>query len=174
MLVLFIGDFFIPSRSIDLPLQFKKLLVPNKISMIYCTGNLSPQTLTYLSTISQLVTTRGSTDANYRDQHKFTLKGFEIGIYNELLMDDVLLKEQIARKMDVDILVTGGTMKFEAYERNKRFYISPGSCTGAFNLQVEDTIPSFVLMDVNQNSFSLYVYKLINDQVKVEKIDYKK
>lgn len=39
----------------------------------------------------------------------------------------------IQRQLDVDILITGHTHKFEAYEQDNKFYINPGSATGAFN-----------------------------------------
>ena len=40
MLVLCIGDLHIPHRATDLPLQFRKLLVPGKIHHTLCTGNI--------------------------------------------------------------------------------------------------------------------------------------
>ena len=172
MLVLFIGDFNIPSRTIDLPPKFKKLLVPNKINMIFCTGNCSKSILDYLGTISSQVTSiRGSGDcSNYREKHVEELQGFRIGLSNNLLFNDELLKEQLGREMNVDILVTGSN-SFEAYEKNDCFYISPGSCTGTLG---DGDVPSFALMDIQPKRFSLYVYKLINDEVKVEKVDYSK
>lgn len=49
------------------------------------------------------------------------------------------------------MLLWGGTHKFEAYELEGRFFINPGSATGAFTtlggLEEEQT-PSFCLMDV--------------------------
>jgi len=53
VLVLIIGDLHIPHRIHDLPLKFKKLLVPGKIQQILCTGNVcDKETLDYLRTIS--------------------------------------------------------------------------------------------------------------------------
>ena len=37
-----------------------------------------------------------------------------------------------------------------------------------------DVHPSFVLMDIQGSAAVTYVYQLIDDEVKVEKIDYKK
>jgi vacuolar protein sorting-associated protein 29 len=37
-----------------------------------------------------------------------------------------------------------------------------------------DVKPSFVLMDIQDSSVVTYVYKLVGDDVKVEKIDYSK
>lgn len=39
----------------------------------------------------------------------------------------------IQRQLDVDILIAGHTHKFEAYEHENKFYINPGSATGAYN-----------------------------------------
>lgn len=65
---------------------------------------------------------------------------------------DVLLMQ--ARQMDVDVLLWGGTHRFEAYELEGRFFINPGSATGAWNsgwwADGEAPVPSFVLMDVSE------------------------
>jgi vacuolar protein sorting-associated protein 29 len=39
----------------------------------------------------------------------------------------------LARQLDVDVMVYGHTHQFEAYERDGRFFINPGSATGAFS-----------------------------------------
>jgi vacuolar protein sorting-associated protein 29 len=58
-----------------------------------------------------------------------------------------------ARQMDVDVLLWAGTHKFEAYELEGRFFVNPGSATGAMTTgwwtEDEDPVPSFVLMDVS-------------------------
>ena len=58
-----------------------------------------------------------------------------------------------ARQMDVDVLLWGGTHRFEAYEMEGKFFVNPGSATGAMSTgwwtEEEDPTPSFVLMDVS-------------------------
>jgi len=58
-----------------------------------------------------------------------------------------------ARQMDVDILLWGGTHKFEAYELEGKFFVNPGSASGAFSTgwgaDGEEPTPSFCLMDVS-------------------------
>lgn len=44
-----------------------------------------------------------------------------------------------ARQMEVDVLLSGHTHKFEAYEYNGRFFINPGSATGAYSSIPEAT-----------------------------------
>lgn len=38
----------------------------------------------------------------------------------------------LARQMDADILLTGHTHRFEAFEFDGRFFVNPGSATGAW------------------------------------------
>lgn len=63
-----------------------------------------------------------------------------------------------ARQMDVDVLLWGGTHKFEAYELEGKFFVNPGSATGAFSTlwgsDVEEPTPSFCLMDVSIPPYS--------------------
>ena len=55
--------------------------------------------------------------------------------------------------MDVDVLLWGGTHRFEAYEVEGKFFVNPGSATGAMGTgwggEGEDVVPSFCLMDVS-------------------------
>ncbi|KAF2721467.1 vacuolar protein sorting-associated protein 29 [Polychaeton citri CBS 116435] len=92
-----------------------------------------------------------------------------------------------ARQMDVDVLCWGGTCKFEAYEMEGKFFVNPGSATGAVSwndetLGDEDSdsnTPSFVLMDVQGDVLVLYVYQLRTTEdgtetVSVEKVSFRK
>lgn len=63
-----------------------------------------------------------------------------------------------ARHMDVDVLLWGGTHKFEAYELEGKFFVNPGSATGALGTgwwaEGEEPVPSFCLMDVSRDKVS--------------------
>jgi len=50
----------------------------------------------------------------------------------------------IARKLDVDVLISGGTHRFEAFEYEGRFFVNPGSATGAYcgNWSAKDEKPA--------------------------------
>ena len=86
----------------------------------------------------------------------------------------------------MDVLCWGGTCKFEAYEMEGKFFVNPGSATGAVSW-VDETLgsdeegaedgstPSFVLMDVQGDVLVLYVYQLKKDgNVGVEKVSFRK
>ncbi|RUP49733.1 VPS29 protein [Jimgerdemannia flammicorona] len=78
--------------------------------------------------------------------------------------------------MDVDMLLTGHTHWFEAFENEGKFFINPGNATGAYSgiPGTSDVIPSFVLMDIQGNVVVTYIYQLVDNEVKVEKVEFKK
>lgn len=139
----------------------------------------------------------------------------------------------VARHLDVDVLVNGHTHMFSAYEWEGRFFINPGSITGAStyaaaddltsilqtdsktndtkkkgdsssppsnqqqqqqeqeqpatqqsqqpqsnlaqtSLDLKDPAASFVLMDLHPGGTKiiLYIYREVNGEVKVEKMEY--
>ena len=71
-------------------------------------------------------------------------------------------------------MITGHTNKFEAYEHENKFYVNPGSATGAYSALEAEIIPSFILMDIQSSTVVTYVYQLIDEEVKVDRIEYKK
>ncbi|RUP52358.1 Metallo-dependent phosphatase-like protein [Jimgerdemannia flammicorona] len=196
------SDLHIPHRVHDLPLKFKKLLarpkanvlaaiskgnpvlnVPGKIQQILSTGNIcDKETYDYLRTIAgDIHVVRGDYDEhmNWPLSKIVTHGPLRVGVlhgHQVVPWGDVESLSIIARQMDVDVLLTGHTHRFEAFENEGKFFINPGSATGAYsgNPGVGDTIPSFVLMDLQGSAVATYVYQLIDGEVKVEKVEYKK
>uniref|UniRef100_A0A8C7Y0Y7 Vacuolar protein sorting-associated protein 29 n=1 Tax=Oryzias sinensis TaxID=183150 RepID=A0A8C7Y0Y7_9TELE len=175
------GDLHIPHRCNTLPAKFKKLLVPGKIQHILCTGNLcTKESYDYLKTLAGDVhIVRGDFDENlnYPEQKVVTVGQFKIGLihgHQVIPWGDMASLALLQRQLDVDILISGHTHKFEAFENENKFYINPGSATGAYNALERNIIPSFVLMDIQASTVVTYVYQLIGDDVKVERIEYKK
>lgn len=75
-------------------------------------------------------------NTNYPEQKVVTVGQFRIGLCHGHQIVPWGEPEALAlvqRALDVDILVTGHTHRFEAYEHENRFYINPGSATGAYN-----------------------------------------
>ncbi|XP_069789450.1 vacuolar protein sorting-associated protein 29 isoform X1 [Narcine bancroftii] len=140
MLVLVLGDLHIPHRCNTLPAKFKKLLVPGKIQHILCTGNLcTKESYDYLKTLAGDVhIVRGDFDENlnYPEQKVVTVGQFKIGLihgHQVIPWGDMTSLALLQRQLDVDILISGHTHKFEAFEQESKFYINPGSATGAGN-----------------------------------------
>ncbi|KAK6338311.1 Vacuolar protein sorting-associated protein 29 [Orbilia blumenaviensis] len=189
-LVLALGDLFIPDRAAEIPAKFKKLLAPGKIGQILCLGNLTDrETYDFLrSTAPDLQIVKGDFDeSSTLPLSKVVKHGqFRIGFTHGHTIippgdsDSLLIA---ARQMDVDVLIWGGTHRFEAYEMEGKFFVNPGSATGAMSSgwwgTDEEVVPSFVLMDVQGNNLVLYVYQLKKDEngnesVAVEKVNFRK
>ncbi|XP_019732787.1 vacuolar protein sorting-associated protein 29-like [Hippocampus comes] len=114
---------------------------------------------------------------NYPEQKVVTVGQFKIGLihgHQVIPWGDMASLALLQRQLDVDILISGHTHKFEAFENENKFYINPGSATGAYSALESNIIPSFVLMDIQASTVVTYVYQLIGDDVKVERIEYKK
>jgi len=180
LLVLLIGDCHIPHRASSLPAKFKTLLAPGKISHIISTGNLcSKEFQDYLRTIATDVhIVKGDFDeVTYPDNKIVVIGQFKIGVCHGHQIVPWGDKEALAmlqRQLDVDILVTGHTHKFETFEFQGKLFINPGSATGAFNCTSGDAVPSFVLMDVQGARAIIYVYQLVDGELNVVKKEFNK
>ncbi|BEJ15603.1 hypothetical protein CspHIS471_0502080 [Cutaneotrichosporon sp. HIS471] len=181
VLVLVIGDLHIPTLTHDLPAKFKKLLLPGKIQQILCTGNVSDkETLDYLRTIApELHVVRGEFDDNSHFPLSLTIphQSVRIGVVHGQQVVPAGNRDMLAalaRQMDVDVLISGGTHRFEAFDFDGRFFVNPGSATGAWSGLDGDSTPSFALLDVQGPVIVTYVYQLVDGEVKVDKVEYRK
>ncbi|CCE78904.1 Piso0_000939 [Millerozyma farinosa CBS 7064] len=168
MLTLVIGDIFIPDRALSIPSKFKKLLCPNpksvphnsKISEVICLGNIinSFDTLKFLynlsptfhivrgefdntSIIQQQLTTLSNNELQIPFFKVIRLENLNVGFtsgHQIIPKSDPLALLTLARELDVDVLIWGGTHKVEAYILDGKFFINPGSVTGAFNFDWPD------------------------------------
>ncbi|KAL0476805.1 vacuolar protein sorting protein VPS29 [Acrasis kona] len=179
MLVLVIGDLHIPHRTHDLPEQFKTMLVPGKIQHILCTGNLcTKEVYDYLKTIApDLHVVKGDFDEKLKgidtpDFKVIQLGQFKIGIIHGHQVVPLGDKESLAmwqRKLDVDVLVSGYTHEHKAYEYENKFFVNPGSATGAYTPLAQKVTPTFVLMDIQNTTIDNYVYQFEDNEVRVKK-----
>lgn len=151
---------YIYGYSID-TIQFKKLLTPGKIGQILCLGNLTDRdTFELLRGVApDLQLVKGDFDVDSPNlplskvvTHGSLRIGFTHG-HTIIPSGDADALLIAARQMDVDILLWGGTHRFEAFEMEGRFFVNPGSATGAMSTgywpEGEDPTPSFCLMDVS-------------------------
>ena len=181
VLVLCLGDLHVPHRSIDLPAKFKSLLAPGKIHQILCTGNLCTEAMyDYLRSVSSdVVVSQGDFDESTKwpDTAVVETGGFRIGVchgHQIVPSGDRDALAVLIRRLNVDILVTGHTHAFGAYKHEGCLVINPGSATGAFSATQPAATPSFALMDVDGSRATVYVYELLGEEIKVDKIEFTK
>lgn len=96
------------------------------------------ETITYIHTRDHLslLSTFPSQNLNYPEQKVVTVGQFKIGLihgHQVIPWGDMASLALLQRQLDVDILISGHTHKFEAFENENKFYINPGSATGAYN-----------------------------------------
>ena len=186
-LVLVIGDFHIPYQKSDIPSVFKELLNTDKIRTILCTGNVcSDSVAEFLAQITpNLHMVKGEMDSNLKSRDLpesivVNIGQFKIGLVsgNQIVPPgdrDAIGAYQ--RKLGVDILISGSTSKNEIYQSCGRFFINPGSVTGAHTTkraQTESPTPSFMLMAVQGPSVVVYVYELFDGKANVSLSEFSK
>eukprot|EP00049_Salpingoeca_infusionum_P002760 m.59507 g.59507 ORF g.59507 m.59507 type:complete len:184 (+) comp11772_c0_seq4:4639-5190(+) len=173
--VLVIGDCHIPHRSSAIPKAFLEKLGPGKIQHILCTGNLvSKDTYDYLKTLaSDVHVVAGDFDEEpYPEEKQVTIGDFKIGLchgHKIIPWGDHDALALTRRKMDVDVLITGHTHQFDAWEADGCFYLNPGSATGAFSPVTADVTPSFALMDIQGSKIRTFIYTLVGGESNVKK-----
>lgn len=74
--------------------------------------------------------------STYPEQKVISVGQFRIGLihgHQVVPWGDEEALALVQRQLDVDILISGHTHRFEAYEHENKFYINPGSATGAYS-----------------------------------------
>lgn len=178
-LVLVLGDAHIPHRAGLIPDKFQRMLVPNKMQHVVCTGNLcTREQYDEIRTLAPNVhVVAGDFDDNFPETKVVQIGNFKIGLmhgHQVVPWGDPHSLAMQQRKMDVDILVSGHTHKNEVNEFNGKWFINPGSITGAYSSIHADVTPSFVLLAIQGNKVVAYVYELHGDNVEVSKSEFQK
>ena len=73
---------------------------------------------------------------NYPDQKVVTVGEFRIGLchgHQIVPWNDQQTLQLMQRQLNVDILITGNSHGFEAFEKEGKLYLNPGSATGAYS-----------------------------------------
>ncbi|EKX42491.1 vacuolar protein sorting 29 [Guillardia theta CCMP2712] len=166
MLVLAVGDALVPGRAGDIPAKFRRLLVPEKIEGVLCTGNLSSKEMQeyFRSLSSDLHIVKGDFDeGNYPETKVVNIHNWKIGLchgHQVVPWGDQEALAMLQRQLDVDVLITGHTHKYSINVHEEKLYINPGSITGAYSGMTSNVTPSFVLLDIQDSKLTIYVYEL--------------
>ena len=181
-LVLVVGDMFVPQRSPDINEQFKSILIPNKLQHVLSLGNIgSRESYDWLKSLSNdFHTVKGDFDEGEIPEKKVVQIGeFKIGMihgHQVLPWGDLDALTNIQRELGCDILLSGHTHQIDIKVKDKKFYINPGSISGAFSHLIADPNPSFVLMVLQGEEAIVYLYILNDKSQKFElsKIEFSK
>mmetsp|Transcript_66383 Transcript_66383/g.185564 ORF Transcript_66383/g.185564 Transcript_66383/m.185564 type:complete len:206 (+) Transcript_66383:170-787(+) len=180
-LVLVLGDLHIPGRANSIPENFKRMLVPNKMKHVICTGNVGVDQYNELLALAPNVhVVAGDYEdptLTFPECQVLQVGHFRIGIMHGHQILPHGSKEAMARmrrKLGVDIFISGFTHQNEVSLQEGFYYINPGSITGACTAQTDTVIPSFVLLAIQENKLVCYVYELAEGEVEVSKTEFTK
>ena len=168
-LVLVVGDMFVPQRSPDISEKFKSILIPNKLQHVLSLGNIgSRESYDWLKSLSNdFHTVKGDYDEGDIPEKKVVQIGeFKIGMihgHQILPWGDIEALTNVQRELGCDILLSGHTHQISIQAKDKKFYINPGSISGAFSHIIADPSPSFVLIMLQGEEARVYLY-VLNDK----------
>ena len=149
---------------------------------LICTGNAcTKSTVDYLKSICpNFHMVRGDFDeiSGLPETKVVTIGEFKIGIchgHQVIPWGDDAALGILQRKLDCDILVTGHTHQnaTKEYDTDK-WFINPGSITGAYSGISSEASPSFILMAMQGKKVVNYVYELKGGEVVVHKTEIRK
>jgi vacuolar protein sorting-associated protein 29 len=181
-LVFVTGDMFIPDRCPDIPEQFKSSLSPGKLQYVLSLGNIgSRESYDWLKSLSNnFHGVKGEFDEGNLPETKVVQIGeFRIGMIHGHQITpwgDSEALSNIQRQLDCDILLSGHTHSNNVSVYDGKYYINPGSISGAYSPLISDPIPSFILMVIQGDYAIVYIYEL-NDKTKkfdVSKMEFTK
>jgi len=135
-LVLVLGDLHIPDRASKIHPAIQRMLVPNKMQHVICTGNLSPESLAELQQLApNLHCVAGDYDCcndismSFPETKVVQVGSFRIGVLHGHQMIPWKSREAVQRmrrKLQVDILITGHTHQSEVVVEDDGFcHINP-------------------------------------------------
>ena len=181
-LVLIIGDLHIPTRISCINDEIKKTLQLKKFQHIICTGNIgNHDTLDFLKTLCSnsgnfhlVKGDQESTEILDINKNVSEIKTFKIGEFNISLINgfqlvpwnDIESFNSIQRQTGCDILVSGFTHKQEILQWEGKYYINPGTLTGAYSPLINDPPPSFIVLVISGDICILYQYEF-NSSLKI-------
>lgn len=109
-----------------------------------------------------------------------TIGGVRIGLaqgHAVIPRGDAAALATLQRKLDVDVLVTGGTHVHSVVEYERRCYVNPGSVTGAYTpLAAPGTVrPSFTLMSIQEGGrLEFFLYELVDGKLNISRSTFNK
>ena len=187
-LILIMGDVHIPSRIDNIPEDVKNLLNSNKgkFSRVICTGDFGTlETYEWFKSLlpkskewnfTCVKNDFQETNLSFPDTLTVKSNDFKIGIINGYQIvpwGDLTALSALANQMECDILVSGFTHLRGVFHFEGKWFINPGTITGAFSPLTNNPPPSFMVLFTLPEVATLYLYEYnqSSKQFDVSKID---
>ena len=187
-LLLIMGDVHIPSRIDTIPEEVKEILDANKgkFTRVICTGDFGTmETYEYFKSLlpkskewnfNCVKNDFQETKLSFPDNLTVKSNNYRIGIINGYQIvpwGDLTALSALSKQMECDILVSGFTHLRGVYHFEGKWFINPGTITGAFSPLTNNPPPSFMVLFTMQEIAILYLYEynFSSKQFDVSKFD---
>ncbi len=85
---------------------------------------------------------------------------------------DIEALSSVQRQLDCDVLISGHTHVQSITQYDGKYFINPGSVTGAYSAINANPNPSFILMAIQGDDVVAFMYELINDEVQIKSLEF--
>ena len=95
------------------------------------------------------------------------IHNFKIGIihgHQVIPWGDMEALAAVQRQLDCDILVSGHTHQQSITQYDGKYFINPGSVTGAYSATNSSPRPSFILLGVQGDDILAFIYEMVEDE----------
>jgi vacuolar protein sorting-associated protein 29 len=106
-----------------------------------------------------------------------SIGNFKIGIihgHQVVPWGDLEALSAVQRELDCDILVSGHTHKNQIVTYDGKYFVNPGSGTGSYSALSAQNSASFILMAIQGDDVSAFIYTMKRDDMNVSRIDFSK
>ncbi len=173
--ILIMGDVHIPNRIDSLPPEITNILEENKnkFNRIICTGNFgNMENYNYFKSLlgkdyqfNFNCVKNDFQDTSLSFPETLTIKSneYKIGVINGYQIvpwGDLTTLSSYSKKLECDILISGFTHIRGVYNFEGKYFINPGTITGAFSSLSNNPPPSFMILITVNDSATLYQYEL--------------
>ena len=180
-MILIMGDVHIPNRIDQIPEEIKKALINNKhkLTRIICTGNFgNMETYNWFKSLLPkgceynfhcVKNDFQETKLSFPETTCIVSNEFKVGVINGYQIvpwGDLTALSSNLKKLECDILVSGFTHVKGVYHLEGKWYINPGTITGAFSPLNNNPVPSFMILITIEDTAILHLYEL-NQSTKV-------
>ena len=177
-LVLVVGNLYIPDRADEIPQEFKTLLTSKKYNHIISTGNLgNKQQYDWLASLGKITAVGGLSDEVIKPATDIVKIGdFKIGILNQTIPNDIQSLRSSLKELDADMLIHGSTCTPSSINYEGKYFLCPGSLTGAYSTISFDNNPSFILLAIQGDACVAYFYEMNKSTKSIEcsKVEFSK
>jgi len=173
-LLLIMGDVHIPSRIDSIPQEVKEILDANKgkFSRVICTGDFGTvETYEYFKSLlpkskewnfNCVKNDFQETNISFPDKITVKSNDYKIGIINGYQIvpwGDLTALSALSKQMECDILISGFTHLRGVFHFEGKWFINPGTITGAFSPLTNNPAPTFMVLFTLPEVATLYLYE---------------